>query len=222
MKISAVFPKKRDKIKPLKAEGTPKAILKYKLTLSDKLLLVSGLVIMLGIMTGVLLFRTNSSYMSGELCKYFLSFSTDFSGKSYIEILSGFLSVNIIFYCIMTVMGTSALGEIPIILMTFLQATGIGSLTSYLFTSYGIRGFEYFLLVLFPGKVVLLIGSLLLTQNCIKSVIQIRQGLKQASHEQYSLKLYLIRSLFILAIIIASCLIDSVTIKLFAPLFSLN
>ncbi|MGN1195036.1 MAG: hypothetical protein ACI4SB_06095, partial [Acutalibacteraceae bacterium] len=101
--------------------------------------------------------------MSGELCKYFFSFSTDFSGKSYIEILSGFLSVNIIYYCIITVMGTSALGEIPIILLTFLQAMGIGSLTSYLFTSYGIRGFEYFLLVLFPGKVVLLIGSLLLT-----------------------------------------------------------
>ena len=222
MKISAVFPKKYGRLKPLQQEKTRTPLFSGQLTLSRKLLLISGFVILLGITTGVLLFRTNSSYMSGELCKYFLSFSTDFSGKSYIEILSGFLSVNLIYFCIIAVMGTSALGEIPIIIMTFLQAVGIGSLTSYLFTSYGIRGFEYFLRVLFPGQVILLTGNLLLSQNCMKSVIQIRKCLKQTTHEQYDLKLYLIRSLFILAIILASCLIDSITIKMFAPLFSLN
>lgn len=224
MKISAVFSKK-----DISAFGFPKNKLndktkhtKQKLTLSDKLLLISGAVILSGITVGVLLFRTNSTYMSGELCKYFLSFSTDFSGKSFLEILSGFLSVNLIYYCIVTVMGTSALGDLPVALATFLQATGIGALTSYLFTTYGIRGFEYFLLVLFPGKVILLIAGILLSQNCIKSVIQIRSSLKQTSHEKYDLKLYLIRSLFILVIVVLSCLVDSVTVKLFAPLFSLN
>ncbi|MGN1444451.1 MAG: stage II sporulation protein M [Acutalibacteraceae bacterium] len=177
---------------------------------------------MLGIIIGVFLFRTNSSYMSSELCKYFIAFSTDFSGKSYVEILSGFLSVNIIYFTIVIVMGTSALGDIPILIMTFIQSMGIGALTSYLFTTYGIRGFEYFLLVLFPGKIILIVASLLSAQNSLKSVLQIRASLKHALHEEYNLKLYLIRSLLVLAVMSVSCLVDSITIKLFASLFSLN
>lgn len=224
MKISAVFPKKESSAFRINAKKLNRQTgnMKQKLSLSDKLLLISAAVIMLGITAGVLLFRTNSSYMTGELCKYFIAFSTDFSGKSYMEILSGFLSVNLLYYCIATVMGTSALGEIPVALITFLQAMGIGALTSYLFTGYGIRGFEYFLLVLFPGKVILLIAGLLLSQNCMKSVIQIRSSLKQASHEKYDLKIYIMRSLFILIIVVVSCLVDSITVKLFAPLFNLN
>ena len=221
MKISAVFPKKE---RPIKTQTIDKYKTKYKqqISLSDKLLLVSGSVMLLGVLIGVLLFRTNSSYMSNELCKYFISFSTDFSGKSYLEILSGFLSVNIIYYCIVMIMGTSALGDAPIVIMTFLQSTGLGALTSYLFTSYGIRGFEYFLLVLFPGKVILMIASLLAAQNVLISVNHIRSCLKHNLREEYQLKEYLIRSLFVLAIMTISCLSDSVTIKLFASLFSLN
>ena len=138
------------------------------------------------------------------------------------EVLSGFLSVNIIYFTIMFVMGTSALGDVPIIIMTFLQSMGIGALTSHLFTTYGIRGFEYFLLVLFPGKIILIVASLLSAQNGLKSVIQIRNCVRHSQREAYSFKLYLIRSLMILAVMVVSCLVDSVTIKLFAFLFNLN
>lgn len=221
MKISAVFPKKESSIKTHKSVQYKN---KYKqpLSLPEKLLLVSGSVMLLGMLTGVLLFRTNSSYMSNELCKYFLSFSTDFSGKNYLEILSGFLSVNIIYYSIVVIMGTSALGDAPIVFMTFLQSTGIGALTSYLFTTYGIRGFEYFLLVLCPGKIILIIASLLAAQNGLKSVIHIRSCLRHEHREEYHLKDYLIRSFIVLGIMAISCLVDSVTIKLFASLFNLN
>lgn len=221
MKISAVFPKKERSVTTQKSD-LYKAKYKKPISLSDKLLLAAGSVMLLGIITGVILFRTNSSYMSNELCQYFISFSTDFSGKSYLEILSGFLSVNIIYYGIVVIMGTSALGDAPIIIMTFLQSTGLGALTSYLFTTYGIRGFEYFLLVLFPGKIILLIASLLAAVNGLKSVIHIRNCLKHTLREEYHFKLYLIRSLLVLAIMAVSCLVDSVTIKLFASLFSLN
>ena len=222
MKISAVFPKQESLIyKPRKSE-TRKLKISRTLTMAEKLLVLSGIVIMLGVVTGVLLFRTNSSYMSSELCKYFIAFSTNFSGKSYLEVLSGFLSVNIIYITIVFVMGTSALGDVPIIIMTFLQSMGIGALTSYLFTTYGIRGFEYFLLVLFPGKIILIVASLLSAQNGLKSVIQIRNCVRHSQREAYSFKLYLIRSLMIFAVMVVSCLVDSVTIKLFASLFNLN
>lgn len=222
MKISAVFPKKESLIHKSRKAETRKISLSRTLTISDKLLIVSGVVIMLGMITGVLLFRTNSSYMSSELCKYFIAFSTDFSGKSYLEILSGFLSVNIIYFTIIIVMGTSALGDVPIIIMIFMQSMGIGALTSYLFTTYGIRGFEYFLLVLFPGKIILMVASILSAQNGLKSVIQIRGCIRHSQREEYSFKLYLIRSVMILAVMSVSCLVDSVTIKLFASLFNLN
>lgn len=219
MKISAVFPKKSNS--PFIYEKSIKSERK-RLELSDKLLIVSAAVLFCGIAAGALLFRTNSSYMSNEIYRYFISFSTDFSGKSYIEILSGFLSVNVLFFCVAAILGTSALGDIPVFVLTFFKASGIGALTSYLYSTYGLRGFEYFILVLFPGKIFLVISMLLLAQSSSMSSIRVRKCINKLSQEEYDLKVYLLRSLFILILIIVSCLVDSVAIKLFSPLFSLS
>ncbi|MCM1363616.1 MAG: stage II sporulation protein M [Faecalibacterium sp.] len=212
MKINATFTK-RPKIRikePLKSD------------IKNKILLLSVFDIALGIAVGSMLFISNTKYISGELMEFFINFETDFSGKNFAEIFFGFLAANIIYVALTVIFGASSIGELPIALMTLVKSIGIGSLTAYLFSEYGLHGFEYFLLVFFPGKVVLLFAMVMLIQNATLSSHQIRQVIKGISTDYMDIKLYLIRTACILLIFALSCLVDSVAIKLFSPLFSFN
>lgn len=212
MKINAAFTK-RPKIK---------AAEHFQSDFKRRTLILSVLSIALGITFGTIMFIFNDKYISNELLKFFIDFETDFSGKSFFEIFFGFLAVNLVYIILLVVFGSSAIGEIPIVLLTFIKSLGIGSLTSYLFGEYGIRGLEYYLLVFLPGKVVLIFAMVLLLQNSLLSSHQIRQTVKGIINDKIDIKLYLLRTALIILIFILASIVDASAIKLFSPLFSFN
>lgn len=149
MKISAVFTKK----KPVYNMGYKRAAGERRtIAPSEKYLIASGAAVVLGLAAGALLFRTNSGFFSRGIGEYFLSFSTDFSAKSFPEIFSGFFCANLIYLLVNLILGTSAVGDVPVFFAAFLKSAGIGSLASYLFVKSALKGVEYFLLVVFPEK----------------------------------------------------------------------
>ncbi len=212
MKINATFTKRPS----FRTRDT------LKIDIQKKFLLLSVIDIAVGIAFGTILFISNNDYISSELFKYFISFETDFSSKSFAEIFFGFLAVNLVYITLVVIFGTSAIGKIPVVLLTLIKSVGIGALASYLFSEYGLQGLEYFMLVFFPGKVILLFSMVLLIQNSLLSSHKIRQVVGGNLSEKADIKLYLMRTLIILLFFALSSLIDTCTIKLFSSLFDFS
>lgn len=208
MKVSAsLFPKKNKKAKTTK-----------KIT-TDTVLIGSALVIGLGLILGVLSYGLNESLFSNELYTYFFEFNYNFANKSFLEISSGILLSNMIYFAVMTVMGTSAVGSYFVMIPTLIKSLGIGTLVCYLYMSYELTGVEYCFLVLFPGKIILLFTMLILTQTSFKMSNEIKNQLNRNTAKKIELKKFFISIVLIFGFFVLSTVIDSLMIYFFGGLF---
>lgn len=188
----------------------------------SKALIISFFTILLAIILSTILFNLNSALISDKLMELFIKFETDFSNKTFIEIFSGFVLSFVPFYVLVTIFGTSLVGFFPIIITVFVHTFGIGCLASYIFSEYALMGFEYFLLVMFPGKIITIFGGLLLCEITVNSSQQIKEGVKKISGEVWGQKIYSLRCLIVGFLFLLAALVDTITVKLFSPLFGLN
>lgn len=208
MKINAaLFPKRKpNNIKaPVKLDST---------------LIVSASVIAVGLIVGAVSYGFNSQVFSSDLWSYFFEFSYNFSNKTYLEITSGLMLTNLLYFFVVLVMGTSAVGSYFVLLPTLIKSLGIGTLVCYLYMSFGLVGLEYCVLVLFPGKIIFLLVMLLLTQICFKMSSDIKNQLSATSREKVELKTFFFKIIIVFIILIISNVVDSLMILLFSGLFN--
>ena len=192
--------------------------LKNILNKTDKSIFLSFIFIFSGLLSGVLIYMFINENVRPGILKLFLRFYTDFSNKTYIEIFSGIALFGIFYFIIMFISGSSFYGKTISALVTFVKSTGLTLLVSYLYCEFSLMGLEYVLLVFFPGKTVLISGMLLMTKNCIDMSDKLIKCNK-TDFNDYK-KRYLIKSILALFIIIFSCLVDLICIKIFSPLFN--
>ena len=186
----------------------------------SKALIISFLTIIAGIILSVILFYLNHTFISDKLLKLFVNFQTDFSNKSFAEIFCGFLLSYLPYIFFAVIMGTCSLGVIPVVVLTFAQSLGIGSLASYIISQYALKGFEYFLLIIFPGKVICIFAMLILCESTLSSSMQIRELSEKSTGESFNKKVYITRVLAVSVLFAVSSLVDTVTVKLFSSLFN--
>ncbi len=187
-----------------------------------KALIISFFTIFTAIILSTILFNFKSDLISDKLMELFVNFKTDFSSKTFIEIFCGFVLTSVPFYVFVIIFGTSSIGLLPIVLTVFIHTFGIGCLASYIFSTYSLMGFEYFLLVLFPGKVITIFSILLLSETALNSSQQIKEATKMVSGEAFSQKIYGMRCFVIGILFLFAALVDTITIKLFSPLFQIS
>lgn len=217
MKINAVITKKPSFQKPVS-----KLITKPNLTDSfNKSLIAITAVIGFGVVFGGLLFMFDRQLFLNELWNHYVSFKTDVEAKSFVETFSGFLLSELLFYAILSILGTSAVGSFLIYPLIFLKGAGIGALASFFVQSFSLDGVGYYFLSVFPGKTVFMLALLILSQNCIQTSGRIRKSLKNGS-EVVDLKLYALRTAIAVVIFALGSLIDSATIRAFSSMFNLS
>ena len=182
--------------------------------------IISAITIAVGIIFGAIICILSKDNLNLSLIEYFINFSTDFSNKNKPEILSGIILSHIPYFIMMIIFGTSVVGTPAVILLTNIKSMGIGLLTTYIYSSFSLKGIEYCLLVMFPGKFVLIFAMILLTQNCFVTSNDIRQRLTNKEGRVVSLEKFAIRSILIFGLIILSALIDFFAIISFSSLFN--
>ena len=82
-----------------------------------------------------------------------------------------------------------------------------------------LKGIEYCLLVLFPGKFIMLFAMILLSQNCLITSNNIRLSARGNKDRVVELDKYILRTVFIAMIILVSSTVDFITIISFSSLF---
>ena len=182
--------------------------------------IISAITIAVGIIFGAIIYILSKDNLNSSLVEYFINFSTDFSNKNKPEILSGIILSHIPYFIMMIIFGTSVVGTPAVILLTNIKSMGIGLLTTYIYSSFSLKGIEYCLLVMFPGKFILIFAMILLTQSCFVTSNDIIQRLKNKEGRVVSLEKFAVRSILIFGLIILSALIDFLANISFSSLFN--
>ncbi len=207
MKISAV-------ISPKIIKNSSKQM-KY-----DKITLINFSVLAIGLALGVFVYISAKEYLTGEIWDYFINFTTDFSSKTSIEILSGILLSHLPYLLFMIILGTSIYGVIPAIIISVIKTMGLGLVISHIYSTYSLKGIEYTFMVFFPGKFVLLFSMMILMHVCINSSRKIQILSAGESQIKYSLTEYLTKVSFGALLMLFSSVIDCLAIVCFSSLFS--
>ena len=192
----------------------------FKKILTDNFTaIVSFISIFIGIFTGACVYSFSDSFFKNEIMVAFLSFNTNFNDKTNIEIFSGMLISGLIYFFVMFVLGSNIFGKELSPVVTLFKTTGLGAIIAYLYQQFGAEGFEYALLVFIPGKMLFIFAALLITKLCFETSISLRSGLSKEDIAVL-IKIYSIKSLFCLAVMIASWSVDFICLKAFSGLIN--
>lgn len=194
----------------------------FSVDTTKKSAIISSIILVVGIISGTIIYFVTDESLINELWDYFISFSTDFSNKNKTEIISGLIMQNLIYYILMLLFATCFFGAPAVVVTSFLKASGLGMLTAYIYDNFALKGVEYGLLVIFPGKIILILAMILLTQNCCMTSLDIKNYITNNSNKIVDLKKFALRSILILILILISCLIDFLTIVSFSSLFDFS
>ncbi len=209
MKISAVI--------------SPKMIKhKKRYVIYDKISLINFLILTTGLLSGVLIFVAAEEYLIGEIYENFIRFSTDFSSKTSLEILSGNIISHIPYIALLVIFGLSIYGTIPILLISLIKTMGLGLVSAYIYSTYSLKGIEYSIMVFFPGKLILIFSILILMHICVSSSIRIRQSVAGELQTKYSLSEYLAKVSIGILLYLLSSLTDCLAVVCFSSLFNFS
>ena len=187
----------------------------------------SGIIIVflsvaLGLICGCIVYAAADGSLFSPLGEYFISFATDFSNKNKPEIFSGLIVSDIPYFLAMLILGLSALGAAPALLLSFLKSAGIGAVATYLYSAYSLEGIEYCLLVLFPSNAVMLFAMLVFTHSCYITSVKINRQIRNKDEADVELQKYFVRSGLIYCVFVIAAVIRFLTIISFTSLFSFS
>lgn len=206
MKISATF--SRPKLKDFSFKGVfPQG------------LGISAVIFALGIVASSVVFILNKEFISEKIGTYFNYFNLSVSSKSFIEIFCSSILVLLPIYVLLVIFGTSVYGSFAGLFILFFLSFGLGTAVSFLFFEYKLKGIEYFLLVFFTSKLILIFDLLFISQSCVSSSQKIKKLAEREQSDSFDFKLYRKKCLFAFALLVISCLTETVCIKIFSSLF---
>ena len=180
---------------------------------------ISAIPIGMGIIFGCVVYLLFGEQIKGELWDFFISFTTEFIGKTKTEILTGLILSNVPYLLFMYLFGTNLRGTYLTFTLSFFKSFGLGLLSSYIFSTYALKGIEYCLLIFFPGKVLMIFSMLLLTDNCYNASLKLSDKVKEKNDSHIDLIRYDLRTIFISVLVVLSCVVDFVMIICFSTLF---
>ena len=206
MKVSAVIVNPHKKVQ--KSKDLPLSLL---LSISS---------VLLGLISGTLLYCFFKESLYSDVFSLFTNFFSDFTQKSSLEILSGLMVSELPYIFMMLIFSFSAIGFPFTILFTFIKSLAPTLLFSHLYFEYGLKGAEYVFLVLLPGEIVCTFGVLLMTQSCFNLSKFLSKNVKTTRGESSEeTRNFTLKFAVSTVIILISNVITLLTVACFSSLF---
>lgn len=202
MKINALFMPgiKLRRYRDFSAE----CIKKYLITINLALAVVSG----------VIVYMFNKEAINAEYSELFSEYCLNFLSADKTDIFISSLKNILPYILLMLLFSTSAVGDILVYMLTFIRFSAMSTYTAFLYTQYGIAGIKYCFTVFLPGKVIFIIGSLILIDLCIKIVFAYRHKNKLTESELKKAGTVL---LIDISVFFLSLCVDYLTLSMFLP-----
>lgn len=176
--------------------------------------------VLAGLICGTLVFRFMRESVFQSVFRLFISFFSDFSNKSYGEIISGLILSELPYIFVIFILAFSVIGSPFIFLLSFAKSLAPTLLFSYLYCEYGLKGTEYVFLVLAPGEIISLFGMLLLTQSCLTLSSFLKRNQTEKGEYRQEIKAFSLKLAVGTGVILLSRLITFLTVIRFSSLFT--
>ena len=193
-----------------------------RFVVKDKGLLWAFVAIFAGIISGSLLYALILHSGNNGIFQLFITFNIDFINKSELEIFSGITLNVLLYFMALFISGCCFNGKPLCVFITFIKMLGIGATVTYLYAQYELKGLEYVLLVFFPGKILLLFSSMLMTKSCFEMSSLVKNGISEKGSGASVIKLYYLKSLIYMLVFMLSAATDYIAIKIFSGLFDFD
>jgi len=108
-------------------------VLIHKITTEKKGIIASFVSILIGIILGSCIYNSPDFSLKNKLLSLFVSFNTEITDKTHIEIFSGLVLSGLIYYVLMFFCGGNIFGKELSLLVTSIKASGIGALIAFLY-----------------------------------------------------------------------------------------
>lgn len=158
LKINAVFIPKL-KLKNYKI-SVPYNCRKYTITVFLAVAVVFGVIIFS--------INKNNGNVIGDFSQSFADFLVALQNKSKPQLFVLFFKNIILYVFLVLLFAFSAIGNILIAILSFINFAGIGAYIAFIYTNYGIAGIRYVFAVYIPGKIIFVTALLILIDICTR------------------------------------------------------
>lgn len=170
------------------------------------------------VLAGIILFIYLKEKSAGTVNLSFNEYIQFIKTESKPVVFMGLLSGNISFFVLIIFLSSNLFGKPLIYILCALKISALSFVVTYLYNTFQIKGIEYALLVLLPGKL-LLILAIILSITLASDFID--EFIRRKSESKAVFSNSIIKLLFVFSIILLSTAIDTITAVSFSALFQL-
>lgn len=186
-------------------------------------ILMFSILLLSGLLIGVLVSKNGNESIFAQVSRMFDSFYSVRENQSIGASVINSLKVSCAFWLINVLFGLCIIGIPFVTVIPVIRGLGIGLVTGYIYSIYGIKGVGYCFLIIFPGALISFIAliyavsdsfkmSLYTLSSCVNSVAP-KGGAEK-------IKIFAVRQMFYLMLFAVSAFIDGIANKLFAGVFN--
>lgn len=186
-------------------------------------ILLFSLLLILGILIGVFTAKKGNDNILMQVKNMFDSFYSIREDQSILLSVSNSLKVSGAFWLINLIFGLCVIGIPFVAVIPTIRGLGIGLVTGYIYSIYGLQGIGYCFLVIFPGALISFIALIYSVSDSFKMSLctlsaSLNTGRQKGGADK--LKIFIIRQIFYLILFVIAAFVDGITNKLFAGIFT--
>lgn len=197
-----------------------KSIKKINILNTDLFKIFYLIISIISILTGCYIYKIYPEIYITEACNDFL---LNIQNGTFLEVLTQYIKIDIIFYLIMFFIGTSIIGIPLTIFPLIIKSSFMGYLSSYMYCEYDLKGILFALVLLYPVFVITNTSLIYAANESIymsKYILNIITNKNTA--DNISIRLYIIRYAVLLGINMVSIAVNSFLIITLADKFNLH
>lgn len=186
-------------------------------------ILMFSILLLSGLLIGVLVAKNGNESILAQVSRMFDSFYSVRENQSIGASVINSLKVSCAFWLINILFGLCIIGIPFVTIIPVIRGLGIGLVTGYIYSIYGIKGIGYCFLIIFPGALISFIALIYAVSDSFKMSLYtlsscVNSGAPKGGAEK--IKIFAVRQIFYLILFAVSAFTDGIVNKLFAGVFN--
>ncbi len=186
-------------------------------------ILMFSILLLSGLLIGVLVAKNGNESILTQVSRMFDSFYSVRENQSIGASVINSLKVSCAFWLINVLFGLCIIGIPFVTIIPVIRGLGIGLVTGYIYSIYGIKGIGYCFLIIFPGALISFIALIYAVSDSFKMSLYtlsscVNSGAPKGGAEK--IKIFAVRQIFYLMLFAVSAFTDGIVNKLFAGVFN--
>lgn len=186
-------------------------------------ILMFSILLLSALLIGVLVAKNGNESILAQVSRMFDSFYSVRENQSIGASVINSLKVSCAFWLINALFGLCIIGIPFVTVIPVIRGLGIGLVTGYIYSIYGIKGVGYCFLIIFPGALISFIALIYAVSDSFKMSLYtlsscVNSGAPKGGAEK--IKIFAVRQIFYLMLFAVSAFTDGIANKLFAGVFN--